>query len=62
MNANGLQCSARLLRDSLDGIVGGVVMIVWFDDLDLGTRYQCAEIEVTRDDIKRRLPRVDRNN
>jgi acyl dehydratase len=29
-------------------------MIVWFDDLDLGTRYQGAEIKVTtRDGIKR---------
>jgi acyl dehydratase len=28
-------------------------MIVWFDDLDLGTRYQGPEIKVTRDGIKR---------
>jgi acyl dehydratase len=28
-------------------------MIVWFDDLVLGVRYQGAEIKVTRDDIKR---------
>jgi acyl dehydratase len=28
-------------------------MIVWFDDLVLGMRYQGAEIKVTRDDIKR---------
>ncbi len=28
-------------------------MIVWFDDLVLGTRYQGAEIKVTRDDIRR---------
>ena len=28
-------------------------MIVWFDNLDLSTRYRGGEIKVTRDDIKR---------
>jgi hypothetical protein len=28
-------------------------MIAWFDDLDLGTRSQGAEVKVTPDDIKR---------
>jgi acyl dehydratase len=28
-------------------------MIVWFDDLIVGTRYKGAEVKVTRDDIKR---------
>ena len=26
--------------------------MLWFDDVDLGTRYHGAEIKVTRDDIK----------
>lgn len=29
------------------------VMIQWFDDLTVGTRYKGGEAEVTRDDIKR---------
>ncbi|RFB78171.1 MaoC family dehydratase [Methylovirgula sp. 4M-Z18] len=28
-------------------------MIMWFEDLSVGTRYKSAELKVTRDDIKR---------
>jgi acyl dehydratase len=34
-------------------------MIVWFDNLDLSTRYRGGEIKVTRDDIKRFAPEFD---